>query len=169
MYFKDKNGMFVRPQLWNALNYLRSADQASYKREVSALLRNDELRLHIRILIIEFLSQLNSPQEFEANWLLPYLEQPEFRHRILSCMSGSKGWFDIIADTLLPSYMTQPSDQAISVVALLQNALVFAKDKMLNLIENSGFRHPTKTILLCWFLTISRLGMKSAEYGLHYL
>ena len=139
-----QNGMFVRPQLWNALNYLRSADQASYKREVSALLRNDELRLHIRILIIEFLSQLNSPQEFEANWLLPYLEQPEFRHRILSCMSGSKGWFDIIADTLLPSYMTQPSDQAISVVALLQNALVFAKDKMLNLIEKFWLQTPDK-------------------------
>jgi len=139
-----QNGMFVRPQLWNALNYLRSADQASYKREVSILLRNDELRLHIRILIIEFLSQLSSPQEFEANWLLPYLEQPEFRHRILSCMSGSKGWFDIIADTLLPAYMRLPSDQAISVVALLQNALIFAKDKTLNLIEKFWLQTPDK-------------------------
>lgn len=139
-----QNGMFVRPQLWNALNYLRSADQVSYKREVSALLRYDELRLHIRILIIEFLSQLNSPQEFEANWLLPYLEQPEFKYRILSCMSGSKGWFDIIADTLLPAYMTLPSDQAISVAALLQNALSFAKDKALNLIEKFWLQTPDK-------------------------
>ena len=95
---------------------------------MSALLHNDQLRLHIRILIIEFLSQLSNPQEFEANWLLPYLEQPEFRHRILSCMSGSKGGL-IIADSCY--YMTQPYDQAISVVALLQNALFFAKTRCL--------------------------------------
>ncbi len=139
-----QNGMFVRPQLWNALNYLRTADHTSYKREVGALWRNDGLRPHIRILIMEFLSQLVNPQAFEAHWLLPCLEQSHFRQRIMSCMAGSKGWFDIIADTLLPAYMTQPYDQAISVVALLQNALIFAKDKTFNLIEKFWLQTPDK-------------------------
>jgi len=130
-----QDALFVRPQLWNALHYLRNADISSYRREVEVLWKHDHLRVHIRMLLIEFLGQLTKPEDFEAVWLLPSLGRSETRRRILACMTGSPGWFERIIGTYLPSFMSEPAELAVDVIFVLQKALSFSRDQVLKLIE----------------------------------
>jgi len=131
-----QNSFFIRPQLWYALHYARETDYVGYKREFAILWKKTTLRQHLKFLLIDFLGQLTQPEDFEAAWLLPYLKQSQYRRRIIMAMQGSEGWFARLADTDLPSLMTKPKEQAIEVVGLLREALPFAKDKVLALINN---------------------------------
>ncbi|MBI5049443.1 MAG: hypothetical protein HZC11_00855 [Nitrospirae bacterium] len=144
---KRQNGLFVRPQLWNALNYLRAVDQSSYKKEFGVLWNNKDLKFHLKILLIEFLGQIPDPQDFEANWLLPYLIQPQYRRRILSCMTESRGWFHRLMDTHIPMFMLLPPDQAIDVLFILKNALNHDREKILEMTEKYWLNNPEKDYL----------------------
>ncbi|MBI4847427.1 MAG: TIR domain-containing protein [Nitrospirae bacterium] len=144
---KRQNGLFVRPQLWNALNYLRVVDQSSYRKEFGALWNHDDLKFHLKILLIEFLGQIPDPQDFEANWLLPYLIQPQYRRRILSCMTESHGWFHRLMDTHIPMFMSLPPNQAIDVLFILKSALNYDREKILEMIERYWLINPEKDYL----------------------
>ena len=147
-YVLDRqDALFVRPQLWNALHYLRNADKSSYRREMETLWKSDHLRVHLRMLLIEFLGQLPKPEDYESVWLLPYISRPEFRRRILTCMVGSPGWFERIAGPYMPLFMAEPAEKAVDVIYMLQTALSFSKDQVVNLIEGYWLIDPKKDYL----------------------
>ena len=89
---QKQQSLFVRPILWSALNYLRESDRAVYRTQFAGLWTRADLRLHIRYLLVDFLGQLSSPDDQEAQWLFSRLEEPGLRPRILRAMAGSPGW-----------------------------------------------------------------------------
>ncbi|MEK8020400.1 MAG: type I restriction endonuclease, partial [Candidatus Parabeggiatoa sp.] len=146
---KKQNCFFIRPQLWYALHYARETDYVGYKREFAILWKKTTLRQHLKFLLIDFLGQLTQPEDFEAAWLLPYLKQSQYRRRVIMAMQGSEGWFARLAHTDLPSLMTKPKEETIEVVGLLREALPFAKDKVLALINNYWLSDSEKDKLSC--------------------
>ncbi|MCD6197461.1 MAG: TIR domain-containing protein [Deltaproteobacteria bacterium] len=138
-----QDALFVRPHLWTGLHYLRGADPAIYHREFERLWNFEELRFHLRILMIEFLGQLPDPIDFEAAWLLPYMQDHKLQGKIFLSIKGSPGWFNHI-EPYLPFFMKQEDTRAKKVIPVLESAWNFSKEKVLKLLSNNWFSNPHK-------------------------
>ena len=146
---EKQESLFVRPILWSALTYLRESDRATYRREFGRLWSNDELRLHLRLLLAAFLGQLLDPDEVEAAWLLPKLDDTEFSRRILLAMAGSPGWFERVK-TRLPHLMSAGRELASNLTPLFGKALAFARDDILSLVEKHCLGREEYRSLVYW-------------------
>ncbi len=142
-----QDALFVRSQLWSCLHYLRGSGLSSYKSEFERLWKENCLRSHIRILLMEFLGQLSNPEDYEAAWLLPHLEQRKFRQRILSFMAGSPGWFERLVCTYLPLVMVEKPGYAWEPVVVLQRAWT-SKDSVIKLLRQHWLPDNTKDLLI---------------------
>lgn len=133
--FNRQDALFVRPTLWSTLVYLRGAHRAAYHAEFGLLWETATLRIHIRFLMMEFLGQVADPDEQEAAWLLPVLEEPRTVRRTLWVMQGSSGWFKLIKDTYLPEIMTSDKETAWQATWFLTRAWSFAREEILALVK----------------------------------
>ncbi len=67
-----------------------------------------DLRLHLKMLLIEFLGQLSNPGISETTLVAEKWGETWYRSRILATVPGSPGWFDWLADdqlSLTPHYL----------------------------------------------------------------
>lgn len=151
--FERQNALFVRPRLWNTLIYLRNADPRAYKREFTTLWEAQNLRLHVRYLLIEFLGKIDFPDEQEANWLLDYIDNPHFRDKALLALAGNKEWFNIIADKYLPGLMSDIPEKCSNICVVLERALPFAKDKVVELLKKHWLPDPSRDPLVLQILS----------------
>lgn len=131
-----QDALFVRPVAWSALNYLRAADPAGYRRELGRLWSAPALRTHLRLLLVELLGQQRDPCDREAAWLLPVVDgagRPG--RRALLAAAGSPGWFDRLRPRL-PALMASGDAATVwAVVEVLRRAAGFARDEVLELLE----------------------------------
>lgn len=130
-----QDALFVRPTLWSTLVYLRGAHKAAYHAEFGRLWETVALRIHIRFLMMEFLGQVVDPDEQEAAWLLPVLEEPRTVRRALWVMQGSPGWFKLVNNSYLPGIMTSDKETAWQATWFLTRAWSFAREEILALVE----------------------------------
>ena len=131
---KKQESLFVRPILWSTLNYLRASDGAVYREQLGQLWTRNELRPHIRNLLVDFLGQITDPDDQEAQWLFSGLGEPALRSRILRAAAGSPGWFARMRSRL-PSLMIAQPQEAQEVVFLLGKAAAFEPDEVLRLVD----------------------------------
>ena len=131
---EKRQSLFVRPILWSTLNYLRASDVAVYRIQFEDLWTTTDLRPHISNLLVQFLGQLEYPDQQEVNWLLPKLENNKFELDVLNAIAGSPGWFDRI-QSQLPTFMCKAGEQAGRVVSVLAKAVSFAPNTVLELVE----------------------------------
>ena len=137
---EKQESLFVRPVLWSTLNYLRGTDRAVYRREFRRLWTHNGLRLHLRYLLIDFLGQAAHPDDEEAQWLLPLLDDSAHHSRVLHAIARNPEWFSRI-QSRLPSLMTAPPDDAWSVVGVLSEAVAAERDVVLRLVERYWAAH----------------------------
>ena len=130
-----QDALFVRPTLWSTLVYLRGAHKSAYHVEFGRLWQTATLRIHIRFLMMEFLGQVADPDEQEAAWLLPVLEEPRTVRRALWVMQGSPGWFKLVSNSYLTGIMTSDKETAWQATWFLTRAWSFAREEILALIE----------------------------------
>ena len=133
---EKRQSLFVRPILWSTLNYLRASDVAIYREQFEHLWKTSDLRPHISNLLVKFLGQIENPDDQEAFWLLPKLENKKFQLDVLKAIAGSPGWFDRIK-TQLPNYLCTSREQAGQVVSVLAKAVSFEPNTVLKLVENN--------------------------------
>jgi hypothetical protein len=85
--------IFVRPKVWAALAYLRSADMISYEQELAVIWGTEGLRRHLRLLLIDFLGLQGAPTDHEALLMEQALKIADERGVAFRAMMGSDGWF----------------------------------------------------------------------------
>ncbi|MFL7905035.1 hypothetical protein ACJ41P_28160 [Azospirillum argentinense] len=130
-----QDGLFLRPRLWNALTYLRSADDALYRGELSRLLSAD-LRLHIRFLLIDFFGSREDPGSAEIQWVRGMMQDPGLAPRVCRAVAGQTRWFDVMKVTDLPDLMDGPEGIAWATLQILRAALSFARDQVVALVQH---------------------------------
>jgi len=133
--FERQDGLFVRPILLRGLEYLKGSSPAVYHRELTALWNYENLRIHLRNLLIEYLGSLEWPDETEVACLRPMLEDESCRFKVLMAMASSPGWFNLIKTTCLPQLMSQGADLAHYPLWVLTDAIRFAKNEVLELVK----------------------------------
>ena len=134
-----RQSLFVRPILWSTLNYLRAADKAVYRSQFNELWVREDLRFHIRILLIKFLGQVAEPEDQEAHWLLPVLGDRMFQPEILLAISESQSWFSRIISRL-PKLMTAKLEDVWHVARVLKVAVSFDPQTVLKLVRKFWMR-----------------------------
>jgi hypothetical protein len=136
-----QNSLAIRPTLSSAASYLRTADRATYQREIGSLLQNREIRPHIKILLIELLGTVADPTPEEASWLRQPLTDEEIRPHIMQAIAKSKPWFallrtDLIACADLGAHAAYQASWA------LGEALAFDRLFVLEGLRNSWLKNP---------------------------
>lgn len=142
-----QDGLFIRPILLSSLEYLRGSDLANYISELNALWNCSELRSHLRSLIIEFLSSVESPKDIEIGCLRPLFNDETILPKMLNAMVGSQGWFKILKETLLAELMSKPSTKAAFCTSLLIQALQFDQAAVVDSVRRYWLNDPQYDIL----------------------
>lgn len=136
---QKQESLFVRSTLWSALTFLRDADRSTYRREFWRLWTHDGLRAHLHDLLAQFLAQVSDPEDEEAYWLLPLLDDPHRRRRTLNAMAGRPGWFARVKHRL-PTLMRLPPAEAWETTWFLIRALPFAHGDVVALVKDQWSR-----------------------------
>lgn len=138
-----QDSILVRPTVWAVLRYLRDADRNKYRTELDLFFKNT-LRLHLRYLLIEFLGQIEKPEDYEIVLLAERLVSQEDRIRALIAIRGRSTWFHALRASHLPIVMQGPLELQWPMLGVITDAWDFDRDACLTLIESNWLPVPTK-------------------------
>lgn len=138
-----QHSLRVRPLLWHSLAYMRAVDPHIYAQEIDKLW-SAALRRHLKMLLIEFLGQLQDPSSSEATLLIQRWDDPWYQSRILGTIAGSPGWFDRLADSHVSQVMQLPVDQARRALPVLCQVMSSRQEHVLGLVKNHWQADPGK-------------------------
>ncbi len=130
-----QSSLFLRPKLWAGLTYLRDVDVNAYQKELREIWAAKDLRVHLRLLLIDFLGQQREPTDGEALLMEGALQQNDERWRAFRAIAGSKGWFDRFSKTFIRQAMAAGGEAADRMIELLARAWPFASAAVNDLID----------------------------------
>lgn len=133
-----QDGLFIRPILLRSLTYLRGTAPQQYQRQLQLLLNTAEqqVRSHIRTLLIEFVGAQPNPDTVEAGLLIPLLNSETEAIKVLDSMIGSSGWFRRLRDRPeFTQWLEKPVEQAVYCSPLLTAAASYAAEDVWSLLE----------------------------------
>lgn len=133
----------VRPTVWAVLHYLRDAVPDKYRTEIEALFAGQP-RLHMRYLLIEFLGQIGSPEEFEKVLLAERLTDADDQNRVLLSIRGNPAWFDAFAAAYFPAIMQREAQSQWPMIGVINAAWDHAHDTCVELVQTHWFPDPLK-------------------------
>ncbi|WP_455917443.1 alpha/beta fold hydrolase [Pseudomonas cerasi] len=136
----------IRPQLWHALGYFRSASPEEYGLEISKLWGAD-LRPHLKMLLIEFLGRQTTPMAVEQRLVEQAITDDWFLPRFIGATVGSPGWFSILVSTHLAKLMVSTDDKAQILLPLLSQALHFDANAVIELVRRYWLPNPSRDLL----------------------
>lgn len=139
-----QDSLFVRAKVWSALNYLREAEVKSYERELSDIWKTNDLRRHLRLLLIEFLGQVGEPLEFEKLCMSEVLNSPELRMFGLKAIGSGKGWFVHFASTAIRDAMSGTDPEAGQASRILALNWKTDGERVIRLIRERWLPYPEK-------------------------
>jgi hypothetical protein len=94
------------------------------------------LRLHIRYLLIEFLGLVEEPDETEKNWLMDMMKDENIIDKVLLSIEGNEYWYHFIIESHLIQFMQMPIQFARKVLIILIKGWEFDSEKNFSLIKN---------------------------------
>jgi hypothetical protein len=109
--FEGPQGLFERSQMVQVLAYLRGADQIAYRRELNALFFAGKLRVHLRMLLMDWFGSLNAPTEGEKTIATHLISKAEDRAQFLLSVSGNGDWFDALKHDELPRIIQEADEK----------------------------------------------------------
>ncbi len=154
-----QDGLFIRPILLRSLNYLRGTAPQQYQRQLQDLLgtAKEQVRPHIRTLLIEFVGAQANPDAVEAGLLIPLLNSETEAIKVLDAMIGSSGWFRRLRDRPeFTQWLEKPVEQAVYCSPLLTAAASFAAEDVWGVLEEYWLNAQTYDFLsirVIWNIT----------------
>ncbi len=139
-----QDSLFIRAKVWSAMNYLRGAEARSYEREFLEIWKTTDLRRHLRLLLIEFLGQVNEPIEFEKMCMAEVLNTPELRIFGLTAIGNSPGWFVPFSSTAIRDAMSGTDAEAGQALRILALNWKTDSDRVIRLIKERWLPYPER-------------------------
>ncbi|MEP0883739.1 ATP-binding protein [Trichocoleus sp. ST-U3] len=150
LVLERQDGLFVRPILLRSLNYLRGTATQQYQKQLTTLLQTSQqqVRPHIRNLLIEFVGAQPNPDSAEGGLLIPLLNSETEGIKVLDAMIGSPGWFRRLRDRPeFTQWLEKPVEQAVYCSPLLTTAGSFAVEDFWSLLEEYWLNDKTYDFL----------------------
>jgi hypothetical protein len=147
-----QDGLFVRPTVAATLIYMRETNRAAYVRAINALLTGEDIRLHIRSLVVDLLASQEHPSAEEIAHVVRFLSKERFIARILLAASRSLEWFREFRNQ--KAFLDLLGDQASAATALgiLVSAVQQDRDQVFDLVRDywltdPAFDHLTASVI----------------------
>jgi nucleoside phosphorylase len=140
-----QDGLFVRPILLRGLNYLRGTAPPQYQRQIINLLQThqEQVRPHIRSLLIGFVGAQREPNSAESEVMIPLLNSEPEGIKVLDAMVSSPGWFRRLCHCPeFLQWLEKPIEQALYCSHLLSVATNFASEDVWQLLEYYWLEEP---------------------------
>lgn len=150
LVLERQDGLFVRPILLRGLNYLRGTAPHQYQRQITNLLQTyqEQVRPHIRSLLIGFVGAQREPNSAEAELMIPLLNSEPEGIKVLDAMVGSPGWFNRLCNRPeFTHWLEKPVEQALYCSHLLSVATNFASEGVWQLLEDYWLEEPIYDLL----------------------
>jgi nucleoside phosphorylase/SpoVK/Ycf46/Vps4 family AAA+-type ATPase len=145
LVLERQDGLFVRPILLRGLTYLRGTAPPQYQRQITNLLQTDQeqVRPHIRSLLLGFVGAQREPNSAEAGLMIPLLNSESEGIKVLNAMVGSPGWFKRLCNRPgFTQWLGKPVEQALYCSHLLSVATNFASEDVWQLLEYHWLEEP---------------------------
>lgn len=137
-----QHNLRVRPLLWHGLVYLREADPTGHANVLDELWRAEDLRDHLRMLLLEFIGQQQEPRHSEKGCVKSALCGTSWRDRTLSVIAKSQAWFRWLVSAMLDDLMASPGASPGALVNVLRIAVGFDPATVIERIERHWVRRP---------------------------
>lgn len=137
-----QDGLFVRPTILATLGLLRETSAREYDRVVTDLMTSEDVRPHVRALVVDFLGSQREPLQSEAELLLPLLSDNKAGVRMLGAAVGSPGWFEILRRDERFARWLDDRDLATRCLRVLVAAMPFDREGSLSLVREHWLADP---------------------------
>ena len=111
----------VRPLVRSTLMHLRSCDATSFNATVKALWDRSDLALHLRLLIVDTVADVDVPSAFECRLIGSAVHAPTTRRRALTSIARRPGWLGAL-DHRIETWVVEHADDALMLAVGFVNA-----------------------------------------------
>jgi|GEM_PF-1948759 len=87
-------GLFIRSQVIQVINYLRDSNHPTYFDQMNVLLRDDTIRFHIKHLLLQYLAKLESPNDKELALFDSTIKNDKLLFENFLELMHSEGWLN---------------------------------------------------------------------------
>ena len=103
-------GLFLRPQLIQVIEYMRGTNEQQYLKDLTRLLLGSGLRYHLYDLLLRWFGSISNPTD--AEWLIArrMLVSEERCSLLVRRMFGNPEWFERLRKTLIPTWLSKEVD-----------------------------------------------------------
>lgn len=92
---ETNQSLFRRDQLRQILALLRDQEGAIYEKTIRAIIERDDLRFHLKHLVLTLLGHCDPPTEAESDFIFELLELPEWHKHVVDQVLWNKpAWFE---------------------------------------------------------------------------
>ena len=92
---EQKQSLFIRSQVRQVLLHLRDMSTLDCSRNLEAILTNDEIRPHLKTIVLSLLGTFDDPTEEEWD-VVQLLLSTELEGHVWAAVRDSTGWFDLL-------------------------------------------------------------------------
>lgn len=146
---RRQDAIFVRPRVWNVLQYLREADPTRYEEEFRGLWDEPSLRSHLRRLLVDFLGHEGDPSRRETEWMRAALRDPQYAIQGWRAMHRQPSWFDALRSTEVVGAMGGDHITRNVVAWFLGSVVTQRRDQVIPLIESRWFNRNDEDLARC--------------------
>lgn len=146
---RRQDAIFVRPRVWNVLQYLREADPTRYEEEFCGLWDEPSLRSHLRRLLVDFLGHASDPSRQETEWMRAALRDPQYVIQGWRAMRRQSSWFDALRSTEVLSAMVGDHIARNVVAWFLGSVVTQRRDQVIPLIESRWLNQTDEDLGRC--------------------
>jgi 5-methylcytosine-specific restriction endonuclease McrA len=136
-----QDGLQIRALLWSAINYMRAANPARCSEELGLLFGSPDIRLHIKLLLVDFLGTVCDPTPEEAGFFKAQLAHSEVRPHVLAAIAKKPTWFALLRDAVA-SRGFEDAGSAWEASFVLGPALCFEREFVISTLEASWLNRP---------------------------
>jgi hypothetical protein len=94
--FDNHQGLFIRPHIKSILDFLRGEDEVSYQNQLEAILSDDKIRFHIKLLITNMIAFQTNPTRKEQEIILKYIMSDKNLKGIFLEQVNIVGWWSFL-------------------------------------------------------------------------
>ncbi|MCA9997355.1 MAG: hypothetical protein KDE56_16465, partial [Anaerolineales bacterium] len=133
---QGSQGLFERSQMVQLLAYLRGAEPTRYHHELTTLLFSDNLRIHLRLLLIGWFGNIPDPTPAELQIAQRLMRTEEDQSRFFNAIGGNGGWFDQLKPAKLTAMLRSQDETEINLaVGLLMTLINSRTEEVLTFLQ----------------------------------
>lgn len=152
---KDQS-LFQRGQLRQLLTLLRDDDPQTYTKSLKSIIKESNIRFHLKHLAIQLLGQVDLPTDDEVDIVIGLLDRPSLQweyHVFFNILAGRESWFDALNHRgIIRSWLESTDDRRVNLALMISQRVVESRSEAVEtlLLDRGKIRDPIIIVKALW-------------------